>query len=173
MGPRGAAHAIDGWIGSASHNWGSAHTDAYAWGQVMGFDGAPGSFLECITGDVKVAGLAVPRSTLAVLHHEGRSFAFTNPVVGMLARARYEVGAWTFRCEGRDAVIDARFHAPPSAFLGLRYRNPPGGTKICHNSKIARADVTLIERGGRVTTLTSDRAAFEILLDEPRVPLAV
>lgn len=29
---------IDGWVGSQNHNWGSKHTDEYAWGQVAGFD---------------------------------------------------------------------------------------------------------------------------------------
>jgi hypothetical protein len=30
-----------------SHNWGSQHTDRYAWAQVCGFDSAPDVFLEC------------------------------------------------------------------------------------------------------------------------------
>lgn len=170
---RGERHAIDGWAGSVSHNWGTAHTDAYAWGQVMGFDGAPKTWLECVSGDVKIAGVRMPRSTLAVLRHDGRTHAFTSPIAGALARAKYDVGRWSFRCENRDVILDARFAAPRGAFLGLGYRNPPGGLKICHNSKIARAEITLIERGGAVTALTSDRAAFEILLDAPRVPVAV
>ena len=37
---------VDGWTGSQNHNWGSRHTDRYAFGQVAGFDNAPGSFLE-------------------------------------------------------------------------------------------------------------------------------
>lgn len=170
---RGERHVIDGWAGSVSHNWGAAHTDAYAWGQVMGFDGAPDSWLECVTGDVKFARLSLPRSTLAVVRHDGRTHAFTSPARGAFAPAKYDVGRWSFRCENVDATLDARFSAPREAFLGLGYRNPPGGLKICHNSKIARAEITLIERAGPVTTLTSDRAALEILLDEPRVPVAV
>lgn len=170
---RGQRHVVDGWAGSVSHNWGSAHTDAYAWGQVMGFDGAPGTWLECVTGDVKIARIPLPRSTLAVLHHDGRTHALTSPLAGALAHATYDVGRWALRCESADVILDARFSAPRSAFLGLGYRNPPGGLKICHNSKIARAEVTLIERAGRVTTLVSDRAAFEVLLDEPHVPVAV
>ena len=42
----GVSHAVDGWVGSQNHNWGRKHTDRYAWGQVAGFDDAPGSFLE-------------------------------------------------------------------------------------------------------------------------------
>jgi hypothetical protein len=34
------------WVGSQNHNWGSQHTDHYAWGQVAGFDTHPDSFDE-------------------------------------------------------------------------------------------------------------------------------
>src|SRR5207302_8948404 len=37
---------VDGWIGSQCHNWGSRHTDRYAFVQVMGFDGEPDTLLE-------------------------------------------------------------------------------------------------------------------------------
>ena len=37
------------WVGSQNHNWGSKHTDRYAWGQVAGFDTHPESFLEVAT----------------------------------------------------------------------------------------------------------------------------
>jgi hypothetical protein len=33
----GQAVAIDDWVGSQNHNWGSRHTDRYAFGQVAGF----------------------------------------------------------------------------------------------------------------------------------------
>lgn len=169
----GEDHAVEGWRGSVNHNWGSAHTDAYAWSQVVGFDEAPDTFLEIITGDVRVGGLALPRSTLAVLHHEGRTHHFDSPLRGALADARYDVGAYRVRCDNGEVILDAHFSAPRAAFIGLPYRNPPGGVKVCHNSKLARADVTLIARGGAVTTLTSARrAAFEVLLDRPIVPLA-
>jgi hypothetical protein len=32
------------WVGSQNHNWGSKHTDRYAWGQVAGFDAHPEGF---------------------------------------------------------------------------------------------------------------------------------
>lgn len=168
------AHRVDGWRGSVNHNWGTAHTDAYAWCQVAGFDDAPDSFLEIITGDVRIAGVRLPRSTIAVLHHEGRTHHFDSPLRGALADARYDVGTYRVRCENADAVLDAEFSAPPAAFVGLTYRNPPHGTKVCHNCKLAGANVTLLTRGGRVDTLRAEhRAAFEVLLDQARVPLAL
>ncbi len=50
----GEAFAVDNWIGSQNHNWGSRHTDRYAWGQVCGFDGAPDSFLEIASARFKI-----------------------------------------------------------------------------------------------------------------------
>ena len=32
---------VQNWVGSQNHNWGSKHTDLYAWGQVAGFDNNP------------------------------------------------------------------------------------------------------------------------------------
>ena len=46
---------IAGWIGSQNHNWGSRHTDRYAWGQVAGFDEQPDAFLECSTARLRMA----------------------------------------------------------------------------------------------------------------------
>ena len=54
--------------------------------------------------------------------------------------------------------------AAAADFVALRYDNPPGGVKICLNSKLARCEATL-RRAGTTTVLTSSRAAFEILDD--------
>src|SRR5215467_11799177 len=54
---------VDGWIGSQNHNWGSRHTDRYAFGQVAGFDNAPGSFLEVATARNRMGPLWMPALT--------------------------------------------------------------------------------------------------------------
>ena len=50
----GSVVTVKDWVGSQNHNWGSKHTDSYAWGQVAGFDGEPGAFLECSTARLKL-----------------------------------------------------------------------------------------------------------------------
>jgi hypothetical protein len=65
---------------------------------------------------------------------------------------------------GPPGDIAIRIAADPADFVALRYGNPPGGTKICLNSKIARCEVTLTRKGA-TTVLHSSRAAFEILDD--------
>jgi hypothetical protein len=63
--------------------------------------------------------------------------------------------------------IHGRISAPTHRFVGLRYLNPPGGEKICLNSKLARCVLTLDQPGRPSRRFsTAHRAAFEILTDD-------
>ena len=69
--------------------------------------------------------------------------------------------------ELRACACAAGSRRRPAAFVALRYGNPPGGEKICLNSKLARCELTLEEAGQPLRRLrTANRAAFEILTDE-------
>jgi hypothetical protein len=160
--------AVDGWLGSQNHNWGSRHTDRYAFGQVAGFDNAPGSFLEVATARNRIGPLWTPNVTPLVLRHNGREHALTSLRQGLRARAEVERTAWSFE-SGDDAVhVRGRIEAEPSAFVVLEYRNPPGGIKYCLNTKLARCELTVVDRASReVEILTSAHSAlFEVLGDE-------
>ncbi|MCX8071783.1 MAG: hypothetical protein N3C12_04955 [Candidatus Binatia bacterium] len=160
-------YAIADWVGSQNHNWGSRHTDSYAWGQVAGFDNAPESFLEVATARLKIGGLWTPAFTPLVLRHEGKEYAFSGAWQTVKARGEWGFFHWSFTT-GDDAVaIEGTIEAPPLLFVALRYYNPPGGEKHCLNSKLARCELTLTERatGARRVLHTQHRAAFEILTD--------
>ena len=166
----GNAHEIAGWIGSLNHNWGSRHTDEYAWSQVVGFDDAPGSFFECLTGRVVLVpriGLRSPWVTVAVLHLDGRTHRMLSLHSGLSGHAPYTVGESSFVAHGLGISVEGETRAPREHFVGLRYRNPPGGTKICHNTKIASATLRVRERGTERTLVSRSRAAFEVLADRP------
>ncbi len=158
--------AIDGWRGSQNHNWGSRHTDRYAWGQVAGFDNAPEAFLECAAAQVRIGPLWTPRLTLLVLRDEGEVIALNGLWQATKAQGNYDFFKWTLDSRAPQARLRGRIAAPASAFVGLNYLNPPGGSKTCLNSKLASAEFTL-ERPGRPakTFVTRSRAAFEILTD--------
>ena len=158
---------IDAWQGSQAHNWGSQHTDRYAWGQVAGFDGAPDAFFEASTVRLLLSRrprLWSPWLTVAVLRTKARTLSFVSPLVAARATASFELGRWSFVTRQGEVELEATLRANDESFVGLTYRNPPGGTKICHNTKLARCDLRIGEPG-RSTYLTSDRAAFEILDD--------
>lgn len=155
---------VDGWIGSQNHNWGAAHTDSYAWGQVVGFDDAPDAFWECATARYKVGRLWSPPLSTAVLRIGGETIGFNTVRHAVTASATVEATRWTMRT-GRDG-LSARvtFEGSPSAFVELEYDNPPGGTKTCKNSKIASCQLEVWRRGRPPLKLvTKSRAAFEML----------
>jgi hypothetical protein len=167
----GARQAIDGWVGSQNHNWGRQHTDRYAWAQVAGFDGAPDSFLECATAQLKLGPLWTPPLSLVVLRVDGEQVALNSLVQAARARGRVDMSdrsefSWTIESRRGPVGVSIRVSAPRSAFVGLAYGNPPGGAKTCLNSKIARCEVSL-QRGGKAPLVlrSACRAAFEILTD--------
>ncbi len=164
----GTAHIIDSWIGSQNHNWGSRHTDDYAWGQVAGFDNAPVSFLELATARIKIGPIWTPRMTLIVLRHEGREYALNTTRCSLRANGRFGRFFWNFSSGNELAYIEGEIVSTPLNFVGLTYHNPPGGDKFCLNCKIASCRVLLTIPGENpVLLVTGNRAAFEILTDDP------
>ena len=161
------AIAIDGWVGSQNHNWGSKHTDQYAWGQVAGFDNEEDAFIECATARLKLGPFWTPWLTNVVLRLGDRDYALNSLRQGIRAHGRYEGFRWTFRTETPQIKISGKFEADQNQFAGLVYGNPPGGAKHCLNTKIARCRV-MIERPNQkpLELYTQSRAAFEIVTDE-------
>jgi hypothetical protein len=170
----GERHTITDWLGSQNHNWGERHTDAYAWGQVAGFDGADDAFFECGSGRVKVGGIWSPPITLFVLRAFGEELALTKLTAGLRAKAAYALGRFELSGVAGDALVRASFEAPVADLVGLAYDNPPGGAKTCINTKIASAKVTVTRRGSAdLELVASRRAALEILTDETVPAVAV
>ena len=164
----GHPYPIFDWVGSQNHNWGSRHTDHYAWGQVAGFDDAPQTFLEIATARLKIGPLWTPFMTLLVLRHGGRDVAMNGLVQSLRARGRFSCFDWTFRSDSPGHTVEGRISAPRESFVGLRYDNPPGGVKHCLNSKLASCVMSFTDKTAGTTTLleSSRRAAFEILTDD-------
>jgi hypothetical protein len=155
---------VDDWVGSQNHNWGSRHTDRYAWGQVAGFDEAPDAFLECSTARLKLGVVWTPRLSPVVLRLGDETLEWNGIARSLGARSTYAPYEWRIESSGATGDVVITMAGDPSDFVALNYPNPPGGIKICLNSKIARCEVTL-KRGGTTTVLHSSRAAFEILDD--------
>lgn len=163
----GEAVEVDGWVGSQNHNWGSRHTDRYAWGQVAGFDGDPGAFLECLTARVRLGPLWTPWLTLVVLRADGQEFALNSLAQSVRAKGQFGYFSWRFDSRGAGTRLHGQIEAPASAFVGLLYDNPPGGHKTCLNTKLAACRLTLEQPGhSPCTFVTQHRAAFEILTDD-------
>ncbi|TMQ05463.1 MAG: hypothetical protein E6J90_48940 [Deltaproteobacteria bacterium] len=160
----GETLVIADWVGSQNHNWGARHTDRYAWGQVAGFDDHPDAFLECSTARLKLGPLWTPPMSPVLLRLGDHTLAWNGLLRALRARGRYAPYDWQIDTSGPDGALAIHITAGAADFVALRYDNPPGGSKICLNSKIARCEVTL-RRAGTTTVLRSSRAAFEILDD--------
>lgn len=168
---------VDGWMGSTNHNWGERHTDRYAWGQVAGFADHPDSFIELASARVKIGPVLLPTMTPIVFRHRGVEHRL-NALHTVFGRAsidgflrgpraggpRHRV-EWRFKAKGSGLSIAGTMHADAADFVTLWYKNPPGGKKLCINSKIATLDLEVKSAGG-VERLRSPRgAAFEILAE--------
>lgn len=159
---------VEKWRGSQNHNWGSKHTDWYAWGQVAGFDTSPESFLEIATVRLKMGPLWTPSLTLLVLRHEGEEFALNSLPHALRAHGRFDYFTWDFSSKSKAVAVAGTISAPRAAFVGLRYANPPGGEKYCLNTKLASCELRLKQKHKHTEELlsTRNRAAFEILTDD-------
>jgi len=172
----GTSMAIADWIGSENHNWGSRHTDTYAWGQVAGFDDDPTAFLEVVTAQVKIGPVWTPRLTLLVLRLGDDEIRLNAITTALRARGDWRWFRWDFDSSDGDVGVRGHMTATPADFVGLTYYNPPGGTHQCLNSKIAACEITVERRGRPPRTLrTRGRAAFEILTDarDHGIPIVV
>ncbi len=158
---------IDGWVGSQNHNWGSKHTDYYAWGQVAEFDNAPDAFLELSTARVKMGPIWTPWLTMILLRLDGQEYMFNSLGQAIRAKGKFGYFYWNFASQAKGLKIHGEITAPADSFVGLRYGNPPGGVKTCLNTKLARCELTLEKTGQAPRVLvTEHRAAFEILTND-------
>jgi hypothetical protein len=164
----GERFEVRDWVGSQNHNWGTRHTDRYAWGQVAGFDTHPDTFLEVATAQLRIGPFWTPPITPIVLRHKGRELAFNSILQALTTYGSFDYFTWRFKSKAPQAAIAGTISAPRNAFVGLSYYNPPGGVKHCLNTKIASCRIQVSDKAlGTTETLeTEHRAAFEILTDD-------
>jgi hypothetical protein len=159
--------SIDDWVGTQNHNWGTRHTDRYAWGQVAGFDDNPSAALECSTARLKLGPIWTPRLTLVVLRLDDRTVALNSYRQALRTHGEYGDFFWAIDGAAKDARVRIHMEAPRQSFVGLTYENPPGGVKTCLNTKLAGCHVVVEPARGKPVELSTDsRAAFEIVTDD-------
>jgi hypothetical protein len=160
----GKSVPIHGWRGSQNHNWGVRHTDRYAWGQVAGFEGHPDAFLECSTAKLRIGPLWTPWLTNLVLRVPGREIRLNSLTQALRNRARYRCFEWNIVAQRGCMKVEIDFAADADRVVRLMYDDPPGGDRVCLNTKLAACSVRVTEAGRPLVELhTSNRAAFEIL----------
>ena len=124
------------WPGMAGHNWGAQHAETWLWLHGIGFEGAPGAWLDLAVGRVRIAGRTTPWIANGALELDrGRRVR-----LGGL-RARVEVDATPAAATVRLGATVVRVAAPPGQSVAWVYADPPGGEHHALNCSIARIEV--------------------------------
>ncbi|HEU4537703.1 MAG TPA: hypothetical protein VFS00_26465, partial [Polyangiaceae bacterium] len=133
------------------------------------------AFLECSTAQLRFGRHWTPPLTVAALRLGDATHAFTGLRGALASRGRVEGSAWTFEVGRGGATLRGRLEAPASRFVGLTYDDPPGGTRLCLNCKLAACELELSRPGRPPLRLrTAHRAALELVGHEvPGVAVAV
>jgi len=160
---------IDGWKGMEGHNWGSKHTDLYAWGHCNLWDsGEEDTFFEGFTGKLKLGPLWTPPVTRLFLRYRGKNYEMRTLKGTVSPGCRIETSRWTFDVEAGEHRLKGFMTCSKEDMAGLYYKNPAGPMTHCLNSKIARCELTLTERGKTVCTLVSSHgSALEVATHDP------
>jgi hypothetical protein len=163
----GERWSLDGWRGMQGHNWGKGYADPYAWSHCATWDEGDDFLLEGVSAKVALGPVKTPLLTLICVRHQGRDYAFNQPVE--LLRASGEIGArrWEFAAKSREAQIEGSVEAGDDDFVGLYYPNPDGRMTYCLNTKLGAARVRFQPRGGAAITRSTRRAALEIGTHDP------
>src|SRR5438270_6305509 len=156
------------WPGMVGHNWGSEHAERWIWLHGIGFEGAPGAWLDVVLGRVLIAGRLTPWVANGALSLDGRRHR-----LGGLAARGLEVsenaGGCALTPPGEHGLtVQARVVVPPHAAAGWRYSDPPGCPHDVVNCSVSALELTVEPPGtrGRRTLRTAHGAAYELGMRE-------
>lgn len=155
------------WRGAQGHNWGPSHAEAYAWAHANAMsptDSGPlltDTWLEALTGRVRIGPVVLPWLSVAALSLEGRLFRFDGLSALLSRQVAIDARSYRFTFRQGDARLTAELSADAAQFAGLRYEDPDGRALSCLNSKLARG-VFRLETGGRTHVLHTSQAALEL-----------
>lgn len=158
---------LDAWPGMIGHNWGSQHTESYAWAHCNAWDDGDDVVLEGFSGRPRVGGVLLPTTTMVSVVHHGTVYRLTDLRSVTRNAGSISPRRWRFRARSRRIDVAGELWADTEDFVGLFYPNPDGTICHCLNSKLAHAEVTLRVEGRPPRTLRSQRAALEIGTRDP------
>jgi hypothetical protein len=156
------------WPGMVGHNWGAEHAERWIWVHGIGFEDAPGVWLDVVLGRVRIAGRLTPwlaNGAMALDGHRHR-------LGGLSARGlrvSESADGCLLRLPGADRLaLELRVDVPPQAAAGWRYRDPAGGDHDVVNCSVAALEVIVQPSGGRPRRVlrSSHGAAYELGMRE-------
>jgi hypothetical protein len=157
---------VERWPAMQGRNWGTGHSDTYAWAHCNVWHEPEGRELvfEGFSGKVRVGGMfSIPMTTIVAIRYRGVRYETRSVTEILRTRGQIEgLRRWTFRGEQAGASFDGSFSLRDDDTVGLYYPSPNGDMTYCLNSKLARATLRFAAHGRAPLVLTSDAAALEI-----------
>jgi hypothetical protein len=167
--------AVEGWRGTAGHNWGSEHADTWVWLHAADFstgnssDGdagrVPDAWLELVLARIRVGPARSPWTAMGALGLGGDRI-----VLGGLGR-RPLVDARPVRLTasigGPRVRLLLSVTADDSGPVAVTYADPRGGTRTVRHAALASVTLSLRRRGHPELTLSSRRGAYEYGTAQP------
>lgn len=163
----GETWELASWRGAQGHNWGKSHAEAYGWVHANALTRSGGgpvleqTWLEALSGRVRIGPLVTPYLSVAGFSLEGRLFRFDGPRALLSRQVAIDGRSYRFSLRQGGATLSVELGAEPAQFAGLRYEDPDGRSLSCLNCKLARARVTFSYEGLR-EQLVTDQAALEL-----------
>ncbi len=163
---------LGGWHGMQGHNWGREHSPEYAWGQCLFVDaaGAPHCMAEGFTARVRMGKRLSPPMSALVVRRGAQVFRFDRTLDFWRQRATVDGLRWTLRLGSPDGEAHLALEAAHDAMVCLGYGNPDGSLAYCHNSKLARARLSVNPVNDDAFTCESAYGAALELLSLARDP---
>jgi hypothetical protein len=139
---------VAGWRGMVGHNWGAEHAERWVWLHAVGFEEAPGAWLDLALGRVRIGRATTPWVANGALSLDGERLRLggLGRVRGLHVEAR--PGALECTVAGAGVRVRAAVAAPLDQTVAFVYADPGGGEHHALNCSIAQVRLR-VERPGR------------------------
>ena len=125
-------------------------------------------------------GLSVPPLTLLFFYWNGKLHAFNSPRQWFVNRSSHDLDRWHFEAGSGSLKFVGDLFADTTSMAGVRYEDPDGGRRYCHNTKVADLRIQILKKNrgvweGAQTLTAAKTAAFEVVggSADPRVKLMI
>ena len=151
-----------------AHLWGTEMADSWVWGNCNAFEEDPDFCFEGLSANIKVGNRLSPPMTLLFFYWEAKLHRFNSPLNWVTNRSRHELDRWHFEAGMRGFRFVGDLFSRSEEMVGLRYEDPSGSSRFCHNTKVADLKIEVLreKKSGWECVKTfnaSKTAAFEVV----------
>ena len=162
------------------HLWGTEMAHSWVWGNCNAFQEDETFCFEGISAQVKVGERLTPPMTLLFFYWEGKLYRMSGPSHWVTNRSEHGLDRWHLEGKSGDLLFTGDIFARTEEMAGVRYQDPNGSERFCHNTKTADMKVQILRKRKSgwepiKAFSASHSAAFERVLSglDPQVKLLI